>query len=232
MQRLNIGASRFERMPLKYVSKMDNSSWTHLGDSQIDWKQSFRSEWNYGNWIYCARILYRTFNPRYTKEQLDAFYSATNFKEFYFEAGDQLEFEDNTFDFIYTEHVLEHFFLNEAFDLLGECYRILKPNGVIRIVVPDSDFRTYEKREPLSQLPILHPESHKTRWSIYSLPVAIKTAKLVPRPIMYCDKYGKFHENTPSELDSLYSKAEDKEFVFSLDYVQRLPSLIIDGIKV
>lgn len=232
MQRLNLGASRFERLPVKFIQRMNNSSWTHLGDASNDWKTNLKNEWTYGNWIYCARILYRVINPKYSKEELNAFYSATNFREFYFKLGDRLEFEDNTFDFIYSEHVLEHFFLDEALDLLRECYRILKPNGVIRIVVPDADLRNYEKRERISKLKITHPEAHKTRWSIYSLPVAIKTAGLLPNPIMYCDKNRDFFEQIPSESSEIYEHSKDKEFILSLDYIRRLPSLIVDGIKI
>jgi predicted SAM-dependent methyltransferase len=229
VKRLNLGASRLERLPLKYIHMMNNSSWIHLGDPLISWKERFKNEFKSKNWLFCARILYRAFNPVYSEEQVNSFYSNADFREFYFKKGEHLEFEDDTFDFIYSEHVLEHMFLDEAFDLLQECQRILKPNGVIRIVVPDPDLRTYEKREPLSQLPIAHPEAHKTRWSIYSLPLAIETAGLQPNPLMYCDKYGQFYKILPT--DDIYKQSIDKEFVYSFDYIQRLPSLIVDGIK-
>jgi predicted SAM-dependent methyltransferase len=233
MKRLNIGISRFERLPHQAIEIMADPSWIHLGDSEVDWQTQLKTEWQYGNWGYCVRILYRTLRPRHTPQQLKNFYSKTDFREFYYQAGDKLDFEDNTFDFIFSEHFLEHLFLDEAFELLKECYRILKPNGVVRIVVPDSDLRTYEKIEPLSNIKSwTHPETHKTRWSIYSLPFAIKMAGLVPRPVMYCDKYGKFFDMTPSELEAEYQQSEDKRFIFSADYIQRLPSLIVDGIKV
>jgi predicted SAM-dependent methyltransferase len=231
MKRLNIGASRLERLPLKNIKLMSDPSWVHLGDSSANWKDKFKTEWMYGHWHYCARILYRAFKPVYSKEQVSSFYSGVDFRNFYYQCGDRLEFEDNTFDFIYSEHFFEHLFLEEAFELLKECHRILKPNGIIRIVVPDADLRTYEKREPLSKIALTHPESHKTRWSIYSLPLAIKSAGLLPYPIMYCDKQGKFFNEPPLESHTEYSRVEDKQYVFSLDYIQRLPSLIVDGIK-
>jgi predicted SAM-dependent methyltransferase len=231
MKRLNIGASRFERMPLKAIKAMDDPTWIHLGDSQTDWKTSFKNEWGSGNLHYCARILYRTINPRYSKKQLNSFYASTDFRNFYFQIHDRLDFEDNTFDFIFSEHFFEHLFLEEAFELIKECYRILKPHGVIRIVVPDADLRTYIKREPISKIPLSHPESHKTRWSIYSLPLVIKLAGLLPHPIVYCDKYGKFFQDFPSKSESMYSQSTDTESIFSLDYIQRLNSLIVDGVK-
>ena len=39
--------------------------------------------------------------------------------------------------FIYGAHVLEHLYLTDAQRLLGECKRVLRPGGVVRLVVPD-----------------------------------------------------------------------------------------------
>ena len=44
---------------------------------------------------------------------------------------------DGTADSIYCSHTLEHFSRTEGETLLGECFRILRGGGVIRIVVPD-----------------------------------------------------------------------------------------------
>ncbi|MFI5329548.1 MAG: class I SAM-dependent methyltransferase [Desulfobaccales bacterium] len=48
-----------------------------------------------------------------------------------------LPFEDNSFAGIYASHLLEHLYLDKAKALLKECYRVLEPRGVLRIVVPD-----------------------------------------------------------------------------------------------
>jgi len=48
-----------------------------------------------------------------------------------------LPFRDNTFSAIYASHVLEHLYRVQAQRLLAECKRVLKPAGVIRLVVPD-----------------------------------------------------------------------------------------------
>ena len=50
-----------------------------------------------------------------------------------------LKFNDNTFDFIYCSHFIEHLTKDQLRRFLNECYRILKPNGIIRIVTPDFD---------------------------------------------------------------------------------------------
>jgi predicted SAM-dependent methyltransferase len=233
MKRLHIGASRFERLSSKTIEMIADPSWVHLGDAEVNWKTKFKTELQRGNWYFSAQAVYRAVRPLHSLQKLQKFYSKTDFREFYYQAGERLDFENNTFDFIYSEHFLEHFFMDEALELLKEFHRILKPNGVVRTVVPDSDLRTYEKLESLPRNRAwTHPETHKTRWSIYSLPLIIKMAELVPRPIMYCDKYGEFFNLTPSESDLEYQDSEDKKFIFSLDYIQRLPSLIVDGIKV
>lgn len=44
---------------------------------------------------------------------------------------------DGVADFIYSSHFLEHLFRKDGEKLLEESFRVLKPGGTIRIVVPD-----------------------------------------------------------------------------------------------
>lgn len=53
------------------------------------------------------------------------------------DATAQYPFETNSFDFIFTEHMIEHVPYPAAINMLKECYRVLKPDGVIRVVTPD-----------------------------------------------------------------------------------------------
>jgi predicted SAM-dependent methyltransferase len=48
-----------------------------------------------------------------------------------------LPFADGSCDAVYHSHVLEHLPPDEAQQLLAECFRVLKPGGTLRIVVPD-----------------------------------------------------------------------------------------------
>ena len=48
-----------------------------------------------------------------------------------------LPYPDSEFDACYSSHVLEHLKQKEAYKLITECHRILKPKGIIRIVVPN-----------------------------------------------------------------------------------------------
>jgi SAM-dependent methyltransferase len=48
-----------------------------------------------------------------------------------------LPFEDSRISVIYASHLLEHLYLEEAKHFLKECYRVLEPGGILRMVVPD-----------------------------------------------------------------------------------------------
>jgi predicted SAM-dependent methyltransferase len=46
-------------------------------------------------------------------------------------------FESNSFDLVYHSHVLEHFSKDDGDRFITECFRVLKPGGIIRIAIPD-----------------------------------------------------------------------------------------------
>jgi SAM-dependent methyltransferase len=48
-----------------------------------------------------------------------------------------IPFPDQSFDVIYHSHLLEHFPKADAPVFLKDCFRVLRPGGVIRIAVPD-----------------------------------------------------------------------------------------------
>lgn len=52
-----------------------------------------------------------------------------------------LKCQDNAFDGVFSEHVLEHLYIDDALALLREIYRILKPGGTLRLTVPSLDYR-------------------------------------------------------------------------------------------
>lgn len=58
----------------------------------------------------------------------------------FLDAASKFPFDDNTFDYIFTEHMIEHISYEKGICMLKECYRILKPGGVIRISTPDIQF--------------------------------------------------------------------------------------------
>jgi predicted SAM-dependent methyltransferase len=49
----------------------------------------------------------------------------------------RLPFQDCDFDFVYHSNVLEHIRREDAPSFMHECFRILKPGGILRVATPD-----------------------------------------------------------------------------------------------
>jgi predicted SAM-dependent methyltransferase len=79
----------------------------------------------------------------------------------------RLPWTDNAVDCVYLGEVLEHFTRDSGLRLLSECFRILKPGGIIRVRVPDNGrfWRNYlqELDAALAKPPAEWTEDH-TRW--------------------------------------------------------------------
>ena len=58
----------------------------------------------------------------------------------YMDAGEPFPIPDASFDYVYSEHLFEHLTYPQATNMLKECYRILKPNGILRIATPNLQF--------------------------------------------------------------------------------------------
>ena len=54
--------------------------------------------------------------------------------------GNEFPFNDNEFDYIFSEHMIEHKPYEVGSSSLKECYRVLKPRGVVRVSTPDLAF--------------------------------------------------------------------------------------------
>ena len=57
--------------------------------------------------------------------------------DFFWDLRDPLPFPENSVDFIYNEHFLEHLTVEEGLSALKGFKNILKPGGVLRIAMPD-----------------------------------------------------------------------------------------------
>ena len=56
---------------------------------------------------------------------------------YYLDATKPFPFHWDAFDFIFSEHMIEHLSFRQGLDMLRECRRVLKPGGVIRIATPN-----------------------------------------------------------------------------------------------
>ena len=110
--------------------------------------------------VYCNKIDYENLKNIYGEEPLKKkkflnFGAGYNFKHFAFKNIDKyngdidlswspcdfkpIKLENNSTKLIYTSHMIEHLTYDEARFMLKEFFRILEPNGQLRIVTPDID---------------------------------------------------------------------------------------------
>lgn len=242
--RLQLGTSRLEKLTEPALRVFLSPSWLHLGEperapdpaaSRII--EHWRRHGAAATAAASARRLKSMLSMRPSPADLGRTIAEcpdVRFEEFFFTKDDVLPYPDGSFRFIYSEHFLEHLFLDEALALLHEAKRLLGPDGVLRVVVPDADLRSYARPEvvgyPGPALDWSHPDKHKTRWSVYSLVTVLEMAGFRSIPLEYCDRNGNFKSRPPASRSSRYPIGVDADVVFDLSYVLRRPSLIVDGL--
>lgn len=70
-----------------------------------------------------------------------------------------LPWDDNSVDMIYCAHFIEHIQHDQARSFIRECYRILKPNGIIRMVWPQYSYTKVPQMVVLEYLSGSKPKS-------------------------------------------------------------------------
>ena len=74
---------------------------------------------------------------RYHSDWINLDFNASDDTIISYNLLNKLPFETNSVDAVYTSHVLEHFNLEQAQYFVKEIFRVLKPDGILRIAVPD-----------------------------------------------------------------------------------------------
>lgn len=97
---------------------------------------SFFSKWPQ----FVIKIIYRTSGSKkfYSQQEYCDILRSHIFIHHNVEYG--IPFPDRSVDYLYSSHLLEHLFKEDAKKLLKEAYRVLKEGGVIRICVPDLEY--------------------------------------------------------------------------------------------
>ncbi|MBW4626554.1 MAG: methyltransferase domain-containing protein [Brasilonema octagenarum HA4186-MV1] len=79
-----------------------------------------------------------------------------------------LPFPDNSLDVVYSSHVIEHFSKEEGERIIEECFRILKPHGILRIVVPDLE-QTCSEYLRIMEMTDIEEAKNQYEWIVIEL---------------------------------------------------------------
>ncbi|MDR3177221.1 MAG: methyltransferase domain-containing protein [Desulfovibrio sp.] len=83
--------------------------------------------------------------------------------DIYLNVYSKFPFPDNSFDVVYSEHLIEHIVVDKIAHFLQEVYRILKPGGLLRITTPDLEIHSsnYVSKNDIFFTPII--DKYKAR---------------------------------------------------------------------
>jgi predicted SAM-dependent methyltransferase len=68
------------------------------------------------------------------------------------DATQSFPFRDREFNYVFTEHMIEHISFSDAQFMLKECYRVMKNDGIIRISTPNLRFLIGMYSDTLSEV--------------------------------------------------------------------------------
>lgn len=124
---------------------------------------------------------------------------------------------DGVADFVYSSHFLEHLFRKDGEKLLMESFRVLKPGGTVRVVVPDLEhtlllYAAGEKDKMLSDNFFVEDDDsyyarHKYMYDFDMLADALK------RVGFYDIRRCEFRKGHTPDLDRLDNRPDESLFV-------------------
>ena len=128
-----------------------------------------------------------------------------------------IPFEDNSVDYIFSSHFLEHLYNKDAQNLLSEALRVLKSKGKIRLSVPDLEYaiKMYKNGKKLDMLNnyffVEHDNNYYSRHKyMYDFELLSKMFKNAGFENI---KRFKFREGSLPELERLDNRPEDSLFI-------------------
>ncbi len=147
-------------------------------------------------------------------------------------------FKPNSIDIVMGEHVWEHLSPADSATTARIIYKFLKPNGRLRIAVPDGlhPDPKYIKRVDIETNPerIHLPEAHKVLYTYKTITSLFESIGFKVNLLEYYDEKGEFHATNWDPADGKIYRS--KRFKFERKDVSILgmpnyTSLIVDAVK-
>lgn len=136
-----------------------------------------------------------------------------------------LPLDDKLVDYIYCSHVLEHFEKYETMSILYDCQRVLKKNGVMRIVLPDLKkiVTSYKNADVFNKVFFGYDKDKKNIFNYFirghQWMYDTKSIGLLLKPIFSKVEVKKFGVGTVPDLDKLDLK-EHKDHSLYIEVIK------------
>ena len=144
------------------------------------------------------------------------------------------KFESNSISNILAEHVWEHLSYDDGIIAAKICYKYLKTGGMIRVAVPDGNFRNdwYQNMVKIGGPgPIDHPAyTHKVLYKYNELIACFENAGFKVDLLEYCDNKGKFHYKYWNEQEGKIGRSFRFDTRNNFETI-KMVSIIIDAKK-
>lgn len=191
----NTWKTRFSNAGLTDYEIVDKEDFEkQIGDMDSLFKGDGKIKLNIGSHVNMAYFGYQNLDV----VDLRGFAQQNNYNFLHHDVRNGLPFSTGVVSCIYSSHFLEHLNYQEGLKFLKECRRVLAPDGVVRIIVPDaslllqrfqnSDLEEYghinegckNSKTNVGKLWSLLHEGHQAAYDYATLAELMKEADLIP----------------------------------------------------
>ena len=136
----------------------------------------------------------------YLKDWLNTDLSCSNEVTF-LDAGKKFPIPENSFHYIFSEHLFEHLSVSAQLNMMEESYKILKKGGVMRIATPSLDFLFNLYKHPTSL-----ENKQYIQWAIKTIPkLGIVNDCIKDKNSYYCFVINNFFRDWGHQMIHNYS---------------------------
>lgn len=123
----------------------------------------------------------------------------------------KLPFPDNSFDAVYSSHLLEHLEYYRALGLIAESFRVIKPGGIVRIALPDLEMLAKDYIAQLDSLSEAEDNELVEGWERYDSAVTFMLDQMVRSEF-----WGRIKEFQPEEYARVTKEGSYQRWLMKL----------------
>lgn len=166
--------------------------------------------------IFILKVLYRLSDIKKCYSQKEYLDILINHTFVYHNMEYGIPFSDESVDYIYSSHLLEHLYRDDGAKLLREAYRVLKKDGLIRICIPDLEYAVslYQKGNKAKALDFFFATSKSEYFSSHKYLYDFELLKSILDDVGFIDvKRCYYKQGKVPDIDKLDNRPDETLFV-------------------